>query len=215
MAPVTKSTRKRWEDLCAGESGWLPRKARFSAPLQKRIEQLYVYGYNSEAITAMVINEFQDVEAFPISHTTVHEIIQKNFQTLEGVRDEYLQELSSSIIEDMKVLLQKGAESDNKTVQMLIQKEEEIYLRCTDLNITEMDENGKPTNLYMFSAYLDALERVNKLKSKLTGMDAFREFDLYKKKEELKASLGAIDLIPDVKKNGRPINMAKSIDMKS
>lgn len=172
-----------------------------SAPLQKRVEQLYVYGYNSESITAMVVQEFQDVEAFPISHELIHKMIENNQSALEEARSEYLENLSSSIIEDMRVLLQKGAESDNKLVQQMLKKEEEILTSMNSLDVTVIEE-GKAKELMLFLSYLDALERVNKLKSKLTGMDAWREFEIFRRKEELKAKLSTTDLIPDVKKNG-------------
>lgn len=172
-----------------------------SAPLQKRVEQLYTYGYNAEAITNMVVQEFQDIEAFPISHELIKMMIDKNQSALEEARTEYLKDLSSSLIADMRVLLEKGAESDNKIVGQMLKKEDEVLTAMDALDITVIEE-GKAQELMLFLSYLEALERINKLKAKLTGMDAWREFEIFKRKEELKSKLSSVDLIPDVKKNG-------------
>lgn len=183
-------------------------KEKYTIPMYERLADLYIFGYTNPAIVDILRQEFMDIEINPITPDIVEKIIDENRKDLQERKAEMAELCRAEHIVAWRERFDLTMKSEDKMTRSLAKKMDQIVKSMDDLDLTEVDDNGKPVNMGTFYALLEAYERVQKMLSKMAGSDQFRELEMWKMKEKFKKLLDqeGEGLIPSMRdaNNGMP-----------
>lgn len=129
---------------------------------------------------------------------------------LEAAKIKFAEEVEELSIVHMKEVVARVATSENKMVIALALKMDQIVLQIADVDMTAIDDKGKPKNLSLYLTWLEALERTAKLTERYSGTGSLRDLNIYAEKARIDAlnKNAGNGLIPDAPEamttSGRP-----------
>lgn len=154
-----------------------------------RLKHLYALGYEKDSICAILQNEFQDIEVNYIDLALIRKIIERNKPMLEEYKVILAEQVQAEQVQAAKDLFRKAAVQENKMATRLLDKIDGLLDSLSSIDLTELDEDGRPKHLLTYYSILEAIDKTQKMAAKISGTDALREFQVFRMKAEMAASL--------------------------
>lgn len=178
-----------------------------SVPMFCRLRHLYAIGYDTTSIAAILEDEFQDIEVNPIKISDIEEVIQKNQQMLKDYKAQMAVICKEDCIQMMRETFNNAYRTEHKMVDSLNQKMEQLIGGMLALDMSTVDDNGRPLNMAAYFTILEAFERTQKLIAKIAGTDSFRDVEVHRAKKNVDEETKGSGLLPPSKEgnNGHPV----------
>lgn len=160
----------------------------FTIYTQERIAQLYAVGYDAAEIYRIVVQEFQDIELYPIPLHDITQYILKNKELLEVEREKIGLALRQEYMVSMQDLFVSCTNHERRVGTVLVAKMAKLTDNIEKISL-EMDEEGKIPGLEMFSILMKALKDVHGTISKIAGLDVARELELFQQKANISLNM--------------------------
>lgn len=164
---------------------------RIFIPAYERIMQLYAFNYTAADIHSIINDEFQDAMINPIGIEQVRKIILHNKPQMDKVREEMGLSFRAEIQQQLKILHDKTASTENRLVSVYIKKIDECLDELQDLDPQEKDEEGNYKHTRRIFVLEEMISKFHNKCEKITGTSAIREIEIYRQKAQAKAEADA------------------------
>lgn len=180
------------------------KKDRMNVPMVVRIQHLYTLGLSDTEISKTINDEMGDQLVSLTTPRMIRSTIIEYQEEFDRHRVKTKNEISAHFGEQLLTMFHRTRDMEIQLVDTLLKKIEEARSEMDSFNLSEVDKDGNHTNSRRFFILMNAIEGSYKTVSKIVGLDALREVELFTQKAAAKAQAenSSMKLIREVDNKG-------------